>query len=153
MYYLETVKASMRLIAEGLADSVLDLSSSDWDLLRRKSPWLAPESVRAVHALEQSIYGVMEAQGLRRMDAPAEVYAAAILFFVEPCNVMAACHHVANGLATSEAIISGTASEPVRPRLLLSMVLQCAADAPAFRDRFELRTQQALDASLGVAPV
>ena len=147
---LNVVRTAMQVISAGAGDYVIDAPVQDRKLLVGKQVWLMSDRDRIQRALDAVCVGALDAVGLPRFSLPAEYVAGAIAVCVHPVNYQVACHVAADRIPSRPVEQESSEDEPVfgalSARQLFALVLQAAADAPAFRAAWIKRVDKSLEA-------
>lgn len=148
---LSVARSSLKIIA-GLGQAgqldTLGISEADYKRLTASGPWMPAEKNRMTSVLHSLIMGSVDAMGLPRFHVPAEYMAAAIVVFVHPVNMHAACN-CAPSTGEADAMSRGDLSNNVRPEQLFSLcaALYDSSDRSDARASFERSVGLAIEAA------
>lgn len=113
-------------------------SPVEFKLASQAKPWTGGDRARVTQTLEKYVFGGMDAQGLGRIQVPAEMVAAAIFVTVHPNNVRRACAFF-EGYRSAEAEMAGTMDTVSAGKLVAIITMmygEAHAECVPLRDTF-----------------
>lgn len=152
---LSVVKSAMKALASGTATGPLEslgLLPNELELITGDVPWKASQRNLVSKTLHTLMYSTQDALGLQRFDVCAEYVAATIAMFVQPSNIMVACHWMQADLLSATTMgnpnLESVNRSPISASTLFALCLQMMADydsVSACRHQFETRVNMCIN--------
>ena len=137
--HIATSLSCLHIIDRGCINGDLatfGVTDSDWTLLRQATPWTADKRSTVERIFHALVFGAMDAQGIARVNPPAEYIAAVLSTFVNGANLITACRWVET-FTPAEDIANGAPYEPATPDQLFSMCCMLEHQTGDIASRFE----------------
>lgn len=148
---LASATACMSMVAKGVHSGefgAFGMTKADVELLTGGTYWMPDDRTQVVRTFDAAIFGVMHAQALPPLEAPAEFICAGIFAVVHPNNYFAACTWFQRGKTLDQS--TGKEFDAISPRELFVILCHmhndeaCAAQASQFKKQMASRIRKAV---------